>query len=154
MIAEVIVVGLVVSAFLAVYLDEAIYSAVSLAATVIFLSILYFDLGATYVAVFQFSVGVGTVITLFLSGEMLSTWHHESINTMKLAVGTIAAALLSVAVIFSFPEAGTSHSFSDASFSTALWNFRVVDILAQGIVVLTLALGVTIILQDRTEKEE
>ena len=152
MIIEVIVMGLVVSAFLAVYLDEAIYSVASLAVTVILLSTLYFALGAIYVAIFQLSVGVGTLIALFLSGEMLSAFHDTSTGWMKVVIGIIAACLISMIAILGPPEVGTQHFFSETPLSTVLWNLRVIDVLAQGIVVLTIALGLVIILQERKEE--
>lgn len=151
MIVEIIAVGLVVSAFLAVYLDEAVYSIASLAATVTLLSVLYFQLGGFYVAVFQFSVGVGTLIVLFLSGEMLSAWREVSTGRLKLVLGVVAAIVLSAVAVLSPAEVGTSNTFSEVTFSTALWSFRAVDILAQGLVVLTAALGVAILLKREKE---
>ena len=151
MIVEIIAVGLVVSAFLAVYLDEAVYSIASLAVTVTLLSALYFQLGGVYVAVFQFSVGVGTLIVLFLSGEMLSAWRKISTGRLKLVLGIAAAGLLSAIAVLTPAELGTSNAFSEVTFSTALWSFRAVDILAQGLVVLTVALGIAILLKRERE---
>ena len=72
MILEVVAAGLVISACLAIYLEEAIYSVVSLACTVILISLLYAVNGTVYVAVFQFAIGLGTLAVFFLSSEMLS----------------------------------------------------------------------------------
>ena len=69
---ELVSVVLVISACLAIFLDEAIYSVAALAATFVLTSVLFALSGAAYVAVFQFSVGIGTLSILFLSGEMLS----------------------------------------------------------------------------------
>ena len=72
MILEVLSIGLLVSACLALFLDEVIYSVAALSGTFLFTALLYAVNGAVYAAIFQFAVGVGTLAILFLSGEMLS----------------------------------------------------------------------------------
>ena len=79
MFQELIAISLIISAFLAVYLEHAIYSVVSLAATFLLTSLLYFSVDAHFASVFQLATGVGTVAVLFLSSEMLS----EESNTKK-----------------------------------------------------------------------
>jgi NADH:ubiquinone oxidoreductase subunit 6 (subunit J) len=72
MILEAISIGLIISACLALFLDEAVYSVAALAGTFLFTALIYVLSGAVFVAIFQFAVGVGTLAILFLSGEMLS----------------------------------------------------------------------------------
>ena len=57
MILELLSAGLVITACLAIFLDEAVYSVVALAGTFLLTSLLYALNGAIFVAVFQFSVG-------------------------------------------------------------------------------------------------
>jgi NADH:ubiquinone oxidoreductase subunit 6 (subunit J) len=71
-IVELIAVGLVVSACLAIYLDEAVYSVAALACMLILMATIYALNDAIFAAVFQFAVSVGTLSVLFLSAEMLS----------------------------------------------------------------------------------
>jgi NADH:ubiquinone oxidoreductase subunit 6 (subunit J) len=68
---ELFAVGLLVSAVLALFLDEVVYSVTALAGTFLFTALIYALSGALYAGIFQFAVGVGTLAILFLSGEML-----------------------------------------------------------------------------------
>lgn len=72
MILEILSVGLIISACLALFLDEIEASVTALAGTFLFTALLYAANGATFAAIFQFAIGVGTLAILFLSGEMLS----------------------------------------------------------------------------------
>jgi NADH:ubiquinone oxidoreductase subunit 6 (subunit J) len=65
MIVELIAVGLVVSACLAIYLDEAVYSISLFGLHVYFDGCLYALNGAVFVAVFQLAVSAGTLAVLF-----------------------------------------------------------------------------------------
>ncbi len=71
MIFEILAVGLIISAILALFLDEVVYSVAALAGTFFFVAFIYVLNGALYAAIFQFAVGIGTLAILFLSGEML-----------------------------------------------------------------------------------
>jgi len=59
---------LVVSAFLAIYLDDAVYSVASLASTLVLVAILYSLNDAVFAAVFQLGISAGALAVLFLSG--------------------------------------------------------------------------------------
>jgi NADH:ubiquinone oxidoreductase subunit 6 (subunit J) len=151
MISELLAIGLVLSAFLAMYLDEVIYAVTSLGCTYILMAIIYALDGAIYVAVFQLTIGAGTIVILLLSGEMLS----EKPNERKPLKNIIFA--LTVAIFLSFPSVFLSFSYATAAeasnfdFVHALWNLRVVDIILQGLVILSVALGVAIILHRQNE---
>ncbi len=147
MIFELIAVGLIVSACLAIYLDEAVYSVAALAALFILMAVLYALNGATYVALFQFAVGIGTLSVLFLSAEMLSE-KPEKLRIRNILLVAVAGILLSVPAIFlSVATPMTNVSFS-VSFAQALWNLRPVDVVVQGLVMMTVAIGAAIILYE------
>ncbi|MDH5783438.1 MAG: NADH-quinone oxidoreductase subunit J [Candidatus Bathyarchaeota archaeon] len=151
MILELIAVGLVVSAFLAVYLDEAVYSVTSLAGTLILVAILYSLNDATFVAVFQLAIGVGTLAVLFLSSEMLSE-KPGGRKPLKNAFLAIAVALLlSIPSIFLSVGTIPTNVSSEVSFPEALWNLRAIDVVLQGLVMMTVALGVVIVLYEKKE---
>jgi NADH:ubiquinone oxidoreductase subunit 6 (subunit J) len=154
MILELLAVGLVVSAFLAVYLDDAVYSVASLAGTLILVAILYSLNDAIFVAVFQLAIGVGTLAVLFLSSEMLSK-KPSGKKPLKTAFLAMAAALLlSVPSIFlSVGTIPTSVS-SNVSFAEALWDFRAIDVVLQGLVIMTVALGIIIVLHEKKERKD
>jgi NADH:ubiquinone oxidoreductase subunit 6 (subunit J) len=147
MILELLSVGLVISACLAIFLDEAVYSVAALAGTFFLTSMLYALSGAVFVAVFQFAVGAGTLAILFLSGEMLSE------KPVKVPHKTLLS-LVAVGVLLSLPAIFLSVSsqtvvFSGVSFEEALWDLRAVDVVLQGFVILTVALGIVIILHEK-----
>ncbi len=148
MILEALSIGLIVSACLALFLDEAVYSVAALAGTFLFTALIYVLNGAVFVAIFQFAVGVGTLAILFLSGEMLSdkpTKKTSPKNTVAL-IGT--GVVLSLPAIF-LSVSGSAGSGSNVSFGDALWNLRGVDVILQGLVILTLALGIAIVLYEK-----
>jgi NADH:ubiquinone oxidoreductase subunit 6 (subunit J) len=148
MILEVFAVGMVVSAFLAIFLDEAVYSVAALAATFAFTALLFAFSGAILVAVFQFAVAVGTLAILFLSGEMLSEKPAKKTTWKNVLPVLVVGFVLSLPALF-FSISGTNNSPSTVSFGEALWNLRAVDVIAQGVVILTVALGIIIVLHER-----
>ncbi len=148
MIIEVLSAGLVISACLAIFFEEAVYSVAALAGT-FFLTALVFTLsGALYVAIFQFAVGVGTLAVLFLSGEMLSEKHQKKTPPKSVAAVLVVGILLSFpAIFFSIPM--TSATGYGISFAESLWTFRAPDVVLQGLVMMTVAVGIAIVLYDR-----
>jgi NADH:ubiquinone oxidoreductase subunit 6 (subunit J) len=153
MILELVAVGLVVSAFLAVYLDGAVYSVASLASTIILVAILYSLNNATLVAVFQLAIGVGTLAVLFLSGEMLSEKPSEKKRLKSTFLAVAAALLLSIPSIFLSAGTIPTSVSSSVSFPEALWNLRAIDVVLQGLVIMTVALGIAIALYDKKEEK-
>jgi NADH:ubiquinone oxidoreductase subunit 6 (subunit J) len=148
MILEVLSAGLVISACLAIFLDEAIYCVASLADTLIFMALLYVLSDALYVAVFQFAVGAGTLAILFLSGEMLSEKSAKKTPRKNMLAITVAGAFLSLPAIFLSISASIG-TFSIVSFEEALWNLRAVDVVLQGLVMMAVALGIAIVLHEK-----
>jgi len=148
MILEVLSAGLVITACLAIFLDEAVYSVVALAGTFLFTSLLYALSGAVFVAVFQFAVGAGTLAVLFLSGEMLSEKPLKKTQPKNLLTVVVAGALLSLPTIF-LSIATPANEVSGVSFGEALWTLRAGDVVLQGLVVITVALGIAIVLYEK-----
>lgn len=146
-ILDVLSVGLIVSACLALFLDEAVYSIAALAGTVLFTSLIYVLSGAVYAAIFQFAVGVGTLAILFLSGEMLSDKPTTKTSHKKTAGLIGAGVVLSLPGIF-LSVTGTTAG-SGVSFQDSLWNLRGLDVVLQALVILMVALGIGIVLYTR-----
>jgi NADH:ubiquinone oxidoreductase subunit 6 (subunit J) len=152
MILEILSAGLIISACLAIFLDEAVYSVAALAGTLFLTSLLYAFSDAIFVAVFQFAVGAGTLAVLFLSGEMLSQKPAKT-SQRNLLLIVAAGVLLSLPAIFlSISEMPTA--LSGVSFGEALWDLRAVDVVLQGFVILTVALGVVIVLHEKRKGEK
>jgi NADH:ubiquinone oxidoreductase subunit 6 (subunit J) len=148
MILEALSAGLVITACLAIFLDEAVYSVVALAGTFLFTSLLYALSGAVFVAVFQFAVGAGTLAVLFLSGEMLSERPLKKTLPKNLVTVIVAGALLSLPTIF-LSIATPANEVSGVSFGEALWTLRAGDVVLQGLVIMTVALGIAIVLYEK-----
>ena len=87
-VLEILSVGLLVSAVLALFLDEVVYSVAALAGTFLFTALIYGLSGSLFAAIFQFAVSIGTLAILFLSGEMLGD------KPLKKASPTRIAALI------------------------------------------------------------
>lgn len=153
MILELLAVGSVVSACLAIYLDEAVYSVASLASTFILITILYALSDAIFVAVFQLAIGAGTLAVLFLSGEMLSEKPSKKKPLKKMFLVTVAALLLSFPAIFFSVVVTPANVSSNVSFAQAFWDLRAIDVVLQGLVIMTVALGIAIVLYERRDGE-
>ena len=144
---EIISAGLVISACLAIFLDEAVYSVAALANTLVFMALLYVFTDALFVAIFQFAVGAGTLAILFLSGEMLSEKPAKTPRKNVLAI-IMAGALLSLPAIF-LSISGSTSVVGGVTFEEALWNLRAVDVVLQGVVMMAVALGIGIVLHEK-----
>ncbi|MEM2881301.1 MAG: NADH-quinone oxidoreductase subunit J [Candidatus Methanomethylicaceae archaeon] len=153
MIIELLAVGLVVSVCLAIYLDEAVYSVASLACMFVLMAFLYALNDAVFVAVFKLAVGAGTSTVLFLAGEMLSAKPEKEKPLKKIFPVVLLAIVLFLPSIFlsvSVTPGNVSPSFS---FADALWNLRAIDVILQGLVIMTVALGIAIVLHERNDGE-
>jgi NADH:ubiquinone oxidoreductase subunit 6 (subunit J) len=153
MILEVLSAGLIISACLAIFLDEAVYSVAALAGAFFFTALLYALSGAPFVAIFQFAVGVGTLAILFLSGEMLSEKPTKKTSRKSTLTVLVAGAVLSLPAIF-LSVTGTTGISTEVSFGEALWNLRAIDVVLQGIVIMTVALGIAIVLYEKKNGEK
>ena len=153
MILETLTIGLVIAACLAIFMDEAVYSVVSLAATFFLTSALYAMNGAVFVAVFQFAIGVGTLAVLFLSGEMLGGRMEKRPSRRNVLTVIVSGAVLALPAVF-LSLFGTSSSVPPISFGETLWNLRAADVVLQGLVVFAVALGIGIVLYEKKRKGE
>ena len=148
MIFEILAVGLIISAILALFLDEIIYSVAALAGTFFFTAFIYVLNGAVFAAIFQFAVGVGTLAILFLSGEMLGDKPTKKTSPKRTGAMIGVGAVLSLPAIF-LSVSGSTQTISDISLSDALWNVRGLDAILQAVVILTVALGIAIVLYEK-----
>jgi NADH:ubiquinone oxidoreductase subunit 6 (subunit J) len=142
-------VALVVSAFLALHLEKPTSAIISFAAMFTVLSMLYFILNVPFAAVFQLVVAVGTIAVFFLAGEMLSPKKIASQKLKNIILTICFAISLSVPSLLLDLNVETFTILTYFSFSSALWEFRAIDILAQGVVIITLALGIVAVLKER-----
>lgn len=149
----VLAIGLVTSAVFAVYLKETVASVLSLSSMMILLSLLYFILDAPFAAIFQLALGTGTAAIFLLAGDTLTKKSDAKTSTKTILVGLVVSAFLSVPVIVGTVFTNASVAPVEVSLSSALWELRALDILAQGLVVLMAALGVVILLKEKGGKQ-
>jgi NADH:ubiquinone oxidoreductase subunit 6 (subunit J) len=150
-IFEILAVGLIISAVLALFLDEVIYAVAALSATFFFTALIYVENGAIFAAVFQFTVGVGTLAILFLSGEMLGDKPQMKASPKRTGALIGAGTVLSLPAIF-LSVSGSTGTNSNLDFGDALWNVRGLDVVLQAVVILTVALGIAIVLYEKKKK--
>ncbi len=151
MIFEILAVGLIISAVLALFLDEVIYSVAALAGTFFFTALIYVLNGALFAAIFQFAVGVGTLSILFLSGEMLGDKPKKKTSPKRTSALIGIGAVLSLPAIF-LSVSGSTGTNSNLDLSDALWNARGLDVVLQALVILTVSLGIAIVLYEKKKK--
>jgi len=145
-------IGLVTSAVFAIYLKETVASVLSLGSMLVLLSLLYFSLNAPFAAIFQLALGIGTVAVFLLAGDTLTKKSDEKTSSKTKILGLFAAVILSIPVIVGTVATQTLTREINLSLSSALWDLRAIDVLAQGIVVLTVALGVVFLLKEERER--
>jgi len=149
---ELVAVGLVISACLAIFLEEAVHSVTALAGAFFFTAVLFLLNGAVFVAIFQFAVGVGTLAVLFLSGEMLTEKFKKKTSLRTALTVLVAGAFLGLPAVFLSIPVSTATGYG-VSFEESLWSLRAPDVVLQGLVVMVVAIGIAIVLHDKKKGE-
>ena len=149
----ILAIGMIVSAVFAIYLKETIASVLSLSTLMLLLSLLYFNLNAPLAAIFQLALGAGTVAIFLLAGDTLTTQRDATTSLKTKFLAVIASAVLCVPMIVGTIETGSVIESMEISLSETLWDLRAIDILAQGLVVLTAAIGVIILLREERRRK-
>ena len=114
-------------------------------------AILYSLNDAGFAAVFQLGISAGALAVLFLSGETLSEKMDRKKSLRRAFLAIAVALVLSIPSIFFSVDNPSTTVSSEASFPEALWNLRAVDIVLQGLVIMTVALGIAIVLHAKKE---
>jgi NADH:ubiquinone oxidoreductase subunit 6 (subunit J) len=145
-------IGLIFSAFFAMYLKETVASVLSLSSMLTLLSLLYFSLNAPFAAIFQLTLGIGTAAIFLLAGDTLTKKSEATTSSKQRVLGLIASILLSIPVILGTEVTETFTRTVSLTLSDALWNLRSIDVIAQGLVILTVALGVAFLLREERRR--
>ena len=149
---EILAVALVVSAFLAVHFEDTTHAVISFGAMFTVLSALYFALNTPFAALFQLVIAVGTIAVFFLAGEMLTPKKESRQKLRNVVLGVVIAVALSLPAILLDLQADALMNPHNLSFFSALWEYRALDVIAQGVVILVLALGVATVLKERRKE--
>jgi NADH:ubiquinone oxidoreductase subunit 6 (subunit J) len=145
-------VGMIVSAFFAIFFKETLASVLSLSSMLTLLSLLYFSLNSPFAAVFQLTLGIGTAAVFLLAGDMLTKKSDDKTSRKQIFLGVVASILLSIPVLLGTEVTGAFTRTVSLSLSNSLWELRSIDIIAQGLVVLTVALGVAFLLRKERRR--
>lgn len=145
-------VGLIFAAFFAIYLKETLASVLSLTTLLTLLSLLYFSLDAPFAAIFQLTLGIGTSAIFLLAGDLLTKKSDAKTSSKHILLGVVVSILISLPVLLGTEVTETFTRTVSVSISNALWELRSIDIVAQGLVVLTVALGVVFLLREERRR--
>lgn len=145
-------IGLVFSAFFAIYLKQTVASVLSLSSMLILLSLLYFSLNAPFAAIFQLALGIGTSAIFLLAGDTLTKKSDATTSPKQKVLAVIASLLLSIPVILGTEATKTFTRTVSLTLSNALWELRSIDVIAQGLVILTVAIGVAVLLREERRR--
>ena len=146
-------IGMIFSAVFAIYLKETVGAVLSLSTMMILLSVLYFYLDSPFVAIFQLALGSGTTAIFLLAGDTLTKKNDEKTSAKTVLVGIVVSAFLSIPVMLGNIFTESLIEPLQLSLSSALWDLRSIDVLAQGLVVLTAALGVVFLLKEERRRK-
>ncbi len=149
----ILAIGMITSAVFAIYLKETVASVLSLSTLMLLLALLYFNLNAPLAAIFQLALGAGTAAIFLLAGDTLTTKRNEKTTLKTKFLGLIASAVLCVPMIVGTVETESFIGSMEISLSQTLWDLRAIDVLAQGLVVLTAAIGVIILLREERRRK-
>ena len=149
----ILAIGMVTSAVFAICLKETMSSVLSLSTMMILLSFLYFSLDAPFAAIFQLALGTGTAAIFLLAGDTLTKKNNKKTSTKTILVALVASVFLCVPIIVANVTPQIFVQSAELELSAALWDLRAIDILAQGLVVLTAALGVVLFLNEHRRRK-
>lgn len=154
-ILNILIIGLITSAFMAVYLNEVTYSIGALGCTLIILAIIYMSQPyyAIYAAIFQLAIGASALGVLFLSGEMIGKKTEGAQSRKRVVAAALLGILISLPSLF-FTVSISPVTSLTGSFMEDIWNFQSIDVVLQGLVILVIAMGIAIILYERRKKGE
>jgi multisubunit Na+/H+ antiporter MnhB subunit len=149
----ILAIGMVTSAVMAIYLKETVASVLSLSTMMILLALFYFNMNAPFAALFQLALGTGTAAIFLLIGDSLTTKRNEKTSLKTKFAIIVAAGILCVPVLFGSVTPQSFMQSVEVSLSGTLWDIRAIDVLAQGLVVLTAALGVALLLNEERRRK-
>ena len=154
-----LVVALVLSALATVMSVRLIRSVIGLAATSVLLTVIMFHLDSPLAAVFELSVCAGLIPAIFISTIGLTPrTAPEDMGALRRSklkrYGLLPVILIIVAVALTqvvLPEVKPTVVASD-SVRQVLWAHRQIDLVGQVVVLLAGALGVVVLVKERTNE--
>lgn len=150
MVFALLIIISIVFAFLAIRASRLISSALWLAGTSALLSILFYMLGATLVAVIELSVGAGLVTVLFVFA--ISVAGEDAMDLRPVVPKLVAAGstLLALALLSGLIPAIALpvRAVTQPGISTVIWQERGLDVLIQIVLIFAGVLGLLGLLEE------
>jgi len=151
--------GLLIFSVLALFLEDMLRAAVSLAVASVFLGLIFFRMQAPYAGVFEISVVAGLIMVLFFSTIILTRnaceWSESRPALFLFPV--LFAVFIAFDIMLLQKIAGTSLSLPGSSdlrpFGEVLWNERTYDLAGQIGVILAGVAAVLILFRNRGKDE-
>jgi NADH-quinone oxidoreductase subunit J len=139
----ILVIASILCAIQAIRARQLIVSALWLAGTSALLSLIFYLLGATLVAVIELSVGAGLVTVLFvfaisIAGEEAVELHSVVPKALEGVLALLAAVLLGW---LSLPAGISQPATIEPSVSEMIWQVRGLDVLVQVVLIFSGVLG-------------
>jgi multisubunit Na+/H+ antiporter MnhB subunit len=97
-------------------------------------------------------LGIGTSAIFLLAGDVLTKKSDAKTSSKQILLGVIASILVSIPVLLGTEVTETFTRTVNVSLSNALWELRSIDIIAQGLVILTVAIGVAFLLREERRR--
>lgn len=142
-IFAILVALLVLLAILAVRAKRLISSAIFLAGVSALLSVVFYLLGAQFVAVIELSVGAGLVTVLFvyainIAGDAISGLHPVVNKWLAVTLIIITTAMLA---LFLLPTISPTAQAVEPELADVIWEQRAMDVLVQIVLIFSGVLG-------------
>jgi NADH:ubiquinone oxidoreductase subunit 6 (subunit J) len=143
MLYALILAAAIISAIQAIRSKRLITSALWLAGVSALLSVFFYLMRATLVAVIELSVGAGLVTVLFVFA--ISVAGEEGMDQPSLLPKPLAWILVCFSALFLgwflLPETGISTLIPEPSLATIFWEYRGLDVLIQVVLIFSGVLG-------------
>lgn len=131
-----LLIGLVAFSIMAVLSRDLLKSAISLAVASIFLSLVFFRLGAVYAGVFELSVVAGLITVLFITaialtrndGDVAESKRHLVVFPLFFLALAVLDILVMSKLLGRIPSIQGTES---GTFGQVLWNQRTFDLVGQ-----------------------
>ncbi|GAB4031689.1 MAG: hypothetical protein Fur0012_09330 [Elusimicrobiota bacterium] len=149
-----------IAAILAVTARKMLVSAIMLAVVSIALSLLLFNFGAPWAALFELSVCAGLITVLFISAVSLVKKEDESLKESRgkfLLLPFISGAAFILMTIFLLPYFETISGFTrnpemQPRVGEIIWKFRSIDLLGQVTILAAAVFVIKSVFQKRSEQ--
>ena len=101
------------------------------------------------------SVGISVLAVLFLAGEMLSELKNKKQSTKRIILSAIIGFIISLpTMLFTVSVTPVSSGSTTQIFQYSFWDLRSIDVVLQGLVILVIAIGVSIVLYEKKERSK